>query len=400
MGAIYIGDDHLSEINQDACVECQACYKGMSVETLPQQPTRFLRGLLSLVKLRFQPDPDICPTGAITQDELVWPRILRRQFSDPQEPHPSTGVGGRGTMGGEDRRCDGPCKGGGGWVHNRVRSSGVGSCFSDVEALCRRLARMGVEFQTENPVMRSHVRCKHGTASRRHPERASPLRYSEFKAKANMTAPVLNAIEEEVKKLDTVVALGPRFAATEGQRRSPSRVGLDGIRGLEREIEHGARETDQRGGGGSGEGHMTNTLHRFGKPGGLKDDYVAFVLTSKGANDVGSREKARAFLEVALRYNPVNLAGDTRYGSLYRPEKHLNPFSLYMKGRKEKVPPATIVDEMPEPGRALVVFDNKQSLEGFLKEIKKMDLGLSVNVSALVDDVREMASVRRPATLD
>jgi hypothetical protein len=136
---------------------------------------------------------------------------------------------------------------------------------------------------------------------------------------------------------------------------------------------------------------MTNTLHRFGKPDGLKDDYVAFVLTSKGANDVGSREKARAFIEVALKYSPVNLAGDTRYGSLYRPEKHLNPFSLYMKGRKEKVPPATIVDEMPEPGRALAVFDNKEALEGFLKEIKKMDLGLSVNVSALVADVREMA---------
>ncbi|MFC1957880.1 hypothetical protein ACFLX0_03600 [Chloroflexota bacterium] len=49
------------------------------------------------------------------------------------------------------------------------------------------------------------------------------------------------------------------------------------------------------------------------------------------------------------------------------------------------------MEEMEPPGRALVVFDKKQALEGFLKEVKEMDLGLSVNVSSLVEDVREMA---------
>ena len=136
---------------------------------------------------------------------------------------------------------------------------------------------------------------------------------------------------------------------------------------------------------------MTNTLHRFGKPENLKDDYIVFVLTSKGANDIGAVEKARDFLKTALKYNPVNLAGESVHGSIYRPEKHLNPFSLYVKGRKQTVPPSELIDEMAPPGRALVVFDNKQSLEGFLKELREMDLGLSVNVSSLVDDVREMA---------
>jgi len=136
---------------------------------------------------------------------------------------------------------------------------------------------------------------------------------------------------------------------------------------------------------------MTNTLHRFGKPENLKDDYIVFILTSKGANDVGALEKARDFLKAALKYDPVNLAGESSKGSLYRPEKHLNPFSLYVKGRKQTVPPTHLMDEMEPPGRALAVFDNKQSLEGFLKELKEMDLGLSVNVSSLVEEVREMA---------
>ena len=136
---------------------------------------------------------------------------------------------------------------------------------------------------------------------------------------------------------------------------------------------------------------MTNTLHRFGKPEDLKDDYVVFTLTSPGFNDIGAVPKARNFLRMALKYNPVNLAGETKIGPVYRPEKNLNLFTLYVRGRKETVSPEQVMEEMTPPGRALVVFDNRQALEGFLKEIKEMDLGLSVNVSSLVEDVREMA---------
>ena len=137
---------------------------------------------------------------------------------------------------------------------------------------------------------------------------------------------------------------------------------------------------------------MTNTLHRFGKPEDLKDDYIVFTLTSPGINDVGSLQKARDFLKTALKYNPVNLAGWSPKGPIFRPEKNLNPFRLYLRGRKEAVSPEQIIEEMKPPGRGLVVFDNKQALEGFLKEVKELDLGLSVNVSSLVDDIREMAS--------
>jgi len=136
---------------------------------------------------------------------------------------------------------------------------------------------------------------------------------------------------------------------------------------------------------------MTNTLHRFGKPENLKDDYIVFTLTSRGINDVGAVQKARDFIKTALKYNPVNIAGESVSGSLYRPEKHLNPFSLYARGRRETVTAAQVMDEMGPPGRALAVFDNKQALEGFLKDLKQMDLGLSVNVASLVEDVREMS---------
>lgn len=136
---------------------------------------------------------------------------------------------------------------------------------------------------------------------------------------------------------------------------------------------------------------MTNTLHRFQRPDDPKDDYVAFALTTPGINDAGARQKVHDFLRTALKYNPVNIAGGARNGPMYRPEKNLNPLKLYARGRQECVPPEQVLAEMTPRGVALVVFDRKPSLEGFLKEIGEMDLGLSVNVSSLVDDVREMA---------
>jgi hypothetical protein len=136
---------------------------------------------------------------------------------------------------------------------------------------------------------------------------------------------------------------------------------------------------------------MTNTLHRFQKPDDPKDDHIVFTLTSSGINNEGALAKARDFLETALKYKPVNIAGGAKLGPMFRPEKGLNPIKLYVRGRHERVTPQQMVEEMRPPGSALVVFDKKQDLEDFLTEIREKDLGLSVNVSSLVEDVREMA---------
>jgi hypothetical protein len=136
---------------------------------------------------------------------------------------------------------------------------------------------------------------------------------------------------------------------------------------------------------------MTNTLHRYSKPEGLKDDYIVFIMTSKGVNDIGAVEKSQEFLNLAKKYSPVNFAGDDKQGAAFRPEKHLNPFTLYVRGRKENVTIDKVAEEMSPPGRALAVFDNQADLEGFLKELKEADLGISVNVSSFVSDIREMA---------
>lgn len=133
---------------------------------------------------------------------------------------------------------------------------------------------------------------------------------------------------------------------------------------------------------------MTNTLHRFGKPESLKNDYIVFSMASKGINDEGALEKAKKLLTAAIKYRPINM-GNALTGPMYRAEKDLNLYKLYCRGRKERVSLEQVIADLSQPGSGAVVFDNKEAMEAFVKEVKEMDLGISVNISALVDDARD-----------
>jgi len=235
MGAIFIRDDGLAEVNQEDCVECQACYNGMSVENLPQQPTRLLRGVLSFFKLRFQPDPDICPTGAIVQDELVWPRRVRRVFSDPQMPHESTGIGGRGTMEVKTNDVTGRVKEGEAGFSVEFGRPGVGVYFREVDRVCRALADTAVEFQLENPVTALMSDVKTGQLRDDILDEKVLSCILEFRVDTAIMPEILKTIEREVAKLDTVVALGIAIRCdSEGNdvvRSQLEELGFDAWRG-------------------------------------------------------------------------------------------------------------------------------------------------------------------------
>lgn len=133
---------------------------------------------------------------------------------------------------------------------------------------------------------------------------------------------------------------------------------------------------------------MTNTLHRFGNPESLKDDFIVFILASAGVNQKGAAEKVHAFCRAALKYSPVNI-GNAPVGGMYRPEKDLSFTKLYFSGRKERMTAGETIETFEKPNGATVVFDNREAMQGFLKEVKSLDLGLSINVSALADETRE-----------
>jgi len=209
MGAISIDvTQNRAVINADECVECYTCYRGMSMENLNPTLVRGIRRLLKAFRLRFDPEPDVCPTSAITPDELSWPRVVRRAFSDPIVPHESTGVHGRGTE--EVKTNDVTNRvgiGETGYVIEFGRPT-VGVRFRDIEKMTRALAKVGIEFEPKNPV--THMMTDRNTGKLRDDILNEKILSAivEFKTRLENVPNVLRRVDEVSQTLDTVVSVG------------------------------------------------------------------------------------------------------------------------------------------------------------------------------------------------
>ncbi|MGH9335076.1 MAG: hypothetical protein ACRD21_15155, partial [Vicinamibacteria bacterium] len=209
MGAIAINPlTHRSEIDRDECVECYQCYRGMSQEHLNPTLVRSLRTVLSWLRLRFEPEPDVCPTAAFEPEDLVWPRNVRRAFSDVTATHESTGIHGRGTEEVKTNDVTGRVKAGqAGFVVEFGRPS-IGVRFREIERMTHALAAAGAVFERNNPV--THLMMDRTTGSL-NPEILDEKVLSaivEFMTPLGRVEEFLDVIEDLAPRLDTIVTVG------------------------------------------------------------------------------------------------------------------------------------------------------------------------------------------------
>jgi ferredoxin len=209
MGAIYVDPEtRRANINDDACVECYACYNGLSQEVLPPKTARLARRFASKLLLRFEPDPDICPTSCFEPNELEWPRIVRRAFSDPRVPHESTGIVGRGTE--EVKTNDVSNRIGIGQVGFTIEFGrpGVGARFFQIQEMSRALARIGVAFEPKNPVTTLMTDTATGDIREDILNEKVMSAILEIKVDVARTEEIIRTVWEVEKQLDTIVVLG------------------------------------------------------------------------------------------------------------------------------------------------------------------------------------------------
>ena len=112
---------------------------------------------------------------------------------------------------------------------------------------------------------------------------------------------------------------------------------------------------------------MTHTLHRRGTKESLSEDYTLMMLQSVGINDEGHIPKIQEFLRIALCHNPKNIGSVNMGGMIDKPEE--------------------VIANASKIGHA--VFDNKEDLTAALKELKEADLGISVIVGGIFENVDE-----------
>ena len=209
MGAIYIDPAaNRATINSEACVECGNCLRGMSQEHLNPSIVRTVRKLAKAMRLRFEPEPDVCPTAAFYMNELEMPRLVRQVFSDPVVEHKSTGIKGRGTE--EVKTNDVIPRVGLGEVGYTIEFGrpGVGVYFRDIQEMTRELAQLGAKFEANNPI--AHMMTDHATGDIREDILNEKILSGivEIKTTVEQTQGVLDAVRRVNKRIDTVMAVG------------------------------------------------------------------------------------------------------------------------------------------------------------------------------------------------
>jgi len=117
---------------------------------------------------------------------------------------------------------------------------------------------------------------------------------------------------------------------------------------------------------------MTNTLHRQGAVEDLKEDYVVFVTMARGINREGSAPKIHEFLRICQKHNPVNI-GSSKLGTVL----------------KDDVDFQDLVTNLKDGSTSAAVFTDLDTLQKVLTELIEADLGISINVSGLLDGVQE-----------
>jgi hypothetical protein len=113
---------------------------------------------------------------------------------------------------------------------------------------------------------------------------------------------------------------------------------------------------------------MTHSLHRQGNLDKLKHDYVWQPYPTQNVNDDKNPENFSVIIDLVEELGSVNW-GDIKTGP------------------KASVEPKTIKEKLKKESRIRGVFTEKTQVVEFLKKMKKLDLGLSLVISGLTDDV-------------
>jgi hypothetical protein len=209
MGAIYVDPvKKRATIDRDECVECYACYNGLSKEHMNPSLVRTVRKLFHLGRVRFDPEPDVCPTDAFEPEDLQWPRVVRRAFSDPRATHESTGVQGRGTEEVKTNDVTGRVKWGEVGFTIEFGRPGVGVWLRDIQKMTWALAKAGVAFEKKNPFTLLMSDVTTGTIREDVLEEKVMSAIVEIKVGVERTQEIIELVHQVEKEINTVVSLG------------------------------------------------------------------------------------------------------------------------------------------------------------------------------------------------
>ncbi len=185
MGAIVLhkkdrakGIKAYAEIDSDECVECSVCFRA-----------------------------NVCLTNALKEEKLAWPRSLRKAFSDPLIIHEGTGIPGRGTEEMKTNDVTGRFRDGYIGIGLEMGRPGIGARLSEIEKVTKRLVKMGIELETQNPLTQLIADKATGELPKDVLKEKVLSAIVEFTVPIKRAQEVFFAVKEVADEIDTVFSL-------------------------------------------------------------------------------------------------------------------------------------------------------------------------------------------------
>ena len=169
-----------AEIHQEHCAECGNCLR---------------------VK--------VCPSDAISQNQIEWPRTIRNIFSDPISVFKETGVSGRGTEEMKTNDVTGRFKKGEvGFAVDVGRPNGGGIYLREVEKITKALAPLGVQFEKDSPLTYLFENGAAGTLKKEILDEFVVSAIVECKTELENCVNVFRKLEEVSRDVNTIFSVG------------------------------------------------------------------------------------------------------------------------------------------------------------------------------------------------
>jgi len=172
------GTKAYSEIDLEKCVECSVCFRA-----------------------------DVCPTDAIHEEKLEWPRILRKAFSDPIYVHEGTDVPGRGTEEMKTNDVTGRYLDGFVGVGMEFGRPGTGTYLRETEKAIKRLVKMGIELEPLNPLTQLIENKETGELKKDVLDQRVLSAIVEFTVPIERAQEVFSTVKEIAREINTVFSL-------------------------------------------------------------------------------------------------------------------------------------------------------------------------------------------------
>ena len=115
---------------------------------------------------------------------------------------------------------------------------------------------------------------------------------------------------------------------------------------------------------------MSHTIHRFGRPEDLLNDYTIIFLSAKGINSKGSQEKIKTFLRLCEKHHAAN-------------------FGNMEAGSKVVIGTQKVIDAVKDGTTVTALFNDQNDVVNILNDLVELDLGMSVILQGLEHKVKE-----------